>query len=212
MWRSRQSLAFACIDLEQSKEDGWKSWTNELFLLHFRANTIALSWLCISSLPPVLIPESRSGWSGNQLVSTSKDLMSRILVGHCNTILLRKVLFPNASCSRGFQKFECLKFFRKAWEKAVVSISPLRVLLLKELAVYGLSGVQLSATPWTVALQASLPWNFPGKNTEVGLHFLLQGIFPTQGSNPSLLSLLQWQVGSLPLYHLGSLKELATWY
>ena len=26
------------------------------------------------------------------------------------------------------------------------------------------------------------PWNFPGKNTEVGCHFLLQGIFPSQGS------------------------------
>ena len=26
------------------------------------------------------------------------------------------------------------------------------------------------------------PWDFPGKNTEVGCHFLLQGIFPTQGS------------------------------
>ena len=30
------------------------------------------------------------------------------------------------------------------------------------------------------------PWNFPGKSTEVGCHFLLQGIFPTQGSNPGL--------------------------
>ena len=27
-------------------------------------------------------------------------------------------------------------------------------------------------------------WDFPGKNTEVGRHFLLQGIFPTQESNP----------------------------
>ena len=26
----------------------------------------------------------------------------------------------------------------------------------------------------------------PGKNTEVGCHALLQGIFPTQGSNPGL--------------------------
>ena len=31
---------------------------------------------------------------------------------------------------------------------------------------------------------------FPGKNTRVGCHFLLQGIFPTQGSNPLFLSLL----------------------
>ena len=31
------------------------------------------------------------------------------------------------------------------------------------------------------------PWNFPGKNTGVVYHALLQGIFPTQGSNPVLL-------------------------
>ena len=31
------------------------------------------------------------------------------------------------------------------------------------------------------------PWNSPGKNTVVGSHSLLQGIFLTQGSNPGLL-------------------------
>ena len=40
---------------------------------------------------------------------------------------------------------------------------------------------------------------FHGKNTVVVCHFLLQGIFPTQGLNPHLLRLLNWQVGSLPL-------------
>ena len=33
-------------------------------------------------------------------------------------------------------------------------------------------------------------WTLPGKNTKVGCHFLLQGIFPTQGSNLSFLCLL----------------------
>ena len=42
------------------------------------------------------------------------------------------------------------------------------------------------------------PWDSPGKNTRVGCHFLLQGIFPTQGLNQHLLCLLHWQVGSLP--------------
>ena len=41
------------------------------------------------------------------------------------------------------------------------------------------------------------PWSFPGKNTEAGCHFLLQGIFPTQGLNPHLLYLLHWQADSL---------------
>ena len=31
------------------------------------------------------------------------------------------------------------------------------------------------------------PWDFPGKNTGVGWHALLQGIFLTQGSNLDLL-------------------------
>ena len=42
-------------------------------------------------------------------------------------------------------------------------------------------------------------WNFPGKNTGVGCHALLQGIFRIQGSNPSLLHFLHWQAFSLPL-------------
>ena len=41
-------------------------------------------------------------------------------------------------------------------------------------------------------------------NIGVGCHFLLPGILPAQGSNPSFLRLLHWQVGSLPLCHLGS--------
>ena len=45
------------------------------------------------------------------------------------------------------------------------------------------------------------PWDFPSKNTGMGHHFLLQGIFLTQGSN---LHLLHWQVDSLPLIHQGS--------
>ena len=40
------------------------------------------------------------------------------------------------------------------------------------------------------------PWNSPGKNTGVGSHSLLQGIFPTWGLNPSLLHCKQI------LYHL----------
>ena len=53
--------------------------------------------------------------------------------------------------------------------------------------VKSLSRARLFATPWTVACTKLLhPWDFPGKSTGVGCHFLLQGIFPTQGSNPGL--------------------------
>ena len=46
---------------------------------------------------------------------------------------------------------------------------------------------------------------FPGKNTGVCCHFLFQGIFPTQGLNLHLLSLLHWREDSLSLSHLRSL-------
>src|SRR5574337_797045 len=54
------------------------------------------------------------------------------------------------------------------------------------------------------------PWNFPGKSTRVGCHFLLQGIFPTQGSNPGLphCSLLIWTGGSTPLLCLEGVPDL----
>ena len=58
---------------------------------------------------------------------------------------------------------------------------------------------RLCAALRTVAPSLFCPWGFPHKNTEMGCHALLQGIFPTQGSNPHLLCLLHWQVGSLPL-------------
>ena len=58
-----------------------------------------------------------------------------------------------------------------------------------------LSGIRLFVTPWIVACVRLLrPWYFQDKNTGVGCHFLLQGIFPAQGLNPGLL---HWQVGSL---------------
>ena len=45
------------------------------------------------------------------------------------------------------------------------------------------------------------PWDFPGKSTRVGCQFLLQGIFPTQGSNPDLPHCRQTLY---PLSHQGS--------
>ena len=70
-----------------------------------------------------------------------------------------------------------------------------------------LSHSVISDSLWPHWLQPSsllCPWNFPGKNAGVGCHFLLQGIFLTQGSNPYLLRFLCQQVDSLPLSHLRS--------
>ena len=71
-----------------------------------------------------------------------------------------------------------------------------------------LSRFRLFGSPWTVAHQAPLSIEFPSKNTGVGCHFLLQGIFPTQGSNPSFLHLFHWKADSLPLRHKVTLYSL----
>ena len=55
---------------------------------------------------------------------------------------------------------------------------------------WSLTPVLFFATTWTVAMR--LP------------HFILQGIFMTQGWNPHVLHLLHWQADSLPLSHLES--------
>ena len=65
---------------------------------------------------------------------------------------------------------------------------------------------RLFCDPKDCSLLGSLcSWDFPDKNTGVGYHFLLQGIFPTQGSKPRLLD---WQADSLPLSHQGSPFDL----
>ena len=55
--------------------------------------------------------------------------------------------------------------------------------LVKKVKVKSLSPVRLFATPWAVAYQAPLSMGF---SRQVDCHFLLQGIFVTQGSNLGL--------------------------
>ena len=50
------------------------------------------------------------------------------------------------------------------------------------------------------------PWGSPGKNTGMGCHFLLHGIFLTQGSNPCLLHCRRI------LYHLSHLESPSSCY
>ena len=67
-------------------------------------------------------------------------------------------------------------FMKRKWSHSVVSNS---------LRPHGL---------WPTRLLC--PWDFPGNSPGVDCHFLLQGIFPTQGSNPGLPRCTQ------TLYHL----------
>ena len=77
---------------------------------------------------------------------------------------------------------------QRTWSLPSSSLSPSRQhsacrlscfsLVFDSLQPYGLQPARLSS------------WDSPGKNPGVHCHFLLQGIFPTQGSNSRLLRLL----------------------
>ena len=72
--------------------------------------------------------------------------------------------------------------------------SALESLLLEEKPLYMLSHfhcVWLFVILWTIQpVRLLCPWDSPGKDTEVGCHALLQGIFLTQGSNLHLRQIL----------------------
>ena len=76
--------------------------------------------------------------------------------------------------------------------------------------MYGAMCSIVSDSSWRYGLSPArllCPWDSPGKNTGVGCHFLLPGIFLAQGWNPHLL---YWQANSLPLSHQGSPRRQDT--
>ena len=80
-----------------------------------------------------------------------------------------------------------LEYMSKS-EVAESSHAPHGMCMCLKVKVLVTQRVPLFVTPWAVARQASLCMGFTGKNTGVDCHFLLQGIFLTQGSNPCLVS------------------------
>ena len=86
----------------------------------------------------------------------------------------------------------------------LVAVNSFPITVLCWAVVGHFSHVWIFVTLWTIARQAPRHWDSPGKNTEVGCHFLLQGIFLTQGSNPHLTSSC---TGRRILYHKGHLES-----
>ena len=70
---------------------------------------------------------------------------------------------------------------------------------MNNVCVCALSHVLLVGPMDCSPLGSSVHGTYQAQNIGVGCHFLPWGIFPTQGSNASLLHLLHWQSDSLPL-------------
>ena len=88
-----------------------------------------------------------------------------------------------------------------------------RIQLDIHISVFGCSVMSDSLRPHGLQPSRFLcPRGFPGKNTGVGCHFLLQGVFPTQGSKLHLLQLLQLAGGIFTSEILGNHIYISTYY
>ena len=84
----------------------------------------------------------------------------------------------------------------------------LHCIVIFGMSVCAFTCILLFVNLWTfLSYRLFCPWNFPGNDIRVSCHFLLQGIFPIQGSKPLLLCLLHWQADSLPTAPPGKLLE-----
>ena len=98
---------------------------------------------------------------------------------------------------------KCILRIRK-WEKYTHVFCPVIIKYVWLLCTHVCSVMSSSLWPHELSPTRLLcPENLPSKNTGAGCHFLLQGTFLTQGSNPRLL---HWQADSLPQSHLESSK------
>ena len=124
------------------------------------------------------------------------------------SVLQMRHSLTNAWCA---QSLSCAQLFTTSWAAAFQAPPSMRFSLNSAWCAQSLSCAQLFTTSWAVATMATArllcPWDFSDKNTGVGCHFLLQGIFLTQGLN---LGLLHQQADSIPLNHLGSQSSLST--
>ena len=91
-------------------------------------------------------------------------------------------LFPHLFAMKWWDQMPWSSF--RIWNSSAGIPSPPLALFIAMLLWKwkSLSRVRLFVTPWTIQFMES-----PGQNTGVGSLSLLQGIFPTQGSNPGLL-------------------------
>ena len=152
-------------------------------------STPLVRWPKYWSLASVL-PMNIQGWFPiglTGLMSLLTKGLSRVFSGttvqKCQFFSIQLSLWPNPHiCTWPPEKTISFDYPDLCWQ-TVISVK-----------VKSLSNVRLFATPWTAWLLS--PWDFPGKNTGVGCHFLLQGIFLTQGLNPGLPHCRQM------LYHL----------
>ena len=109
-----------------------------------------------------------------------------LLMSNISCFLLSPYL---GTCSLSLLTHSLPSIGNKKWEFLTSDLSSSSLLVCCACSVASV----VSNSLWPRGLQPTrllCPWDSPDKNTGVGCHALLQGIFLTQGLNPCLLSLL----------------------
>ena len=122
---------------------------------------VVYSLMCmICNMCTSLVPEHTSDKSLDSPFLPDLAFLTPVMFSHCKYLTPYSTLLPHPSASWKERK-------KRKWSRSVVPDS---------LWPHGLWPIRL--LHW---------WDFPGKSAGVDCHFLLQGIFPTQESNPGLL-------------------------
>ena len=124
----------------------------------------------------------RHGWATEQAHRRLWSILMDILIRH---------MWPSFSTSE--KEVECPEKYRYLWGRSSLHAH----MTMEWMNAKSLQSCPTHCNP--IAHHAPLSMGFSRQEYWVGCHFLLQGIFSTQGLNPCVLHLLHWQMDSLPL-------------
>ena len=178
-----------CFGVTYSDPSGWWRRASAVSEIHSLTSVGMMVLQIARGQMPVIKCQNGHGYSTGQL-----SLMVIIIRPCCKAC---RILFPWPGIEPGPSAMEAWSLNHWTAREFPWVIIKIASSVFMHVCVCVLSCVQLFMTPWTWPRQAP-PWNFSGQNAGVHCHFLLQGIFLTQGSNPHLLHILHWQEPSLP--------------
>ena len=175
--------------------------------------TISFSVVPFSSCPQSFpasgsFPMSQLFTSGGQSIGTSASVLPMNIQDWFPLGLTGLISLLSKGLSRAFSRTILQKYQFFSAQPSLWSNFRILTWLVEKIMKWSVSHLVVYDSLWPSGLKLTrllCPWNSPGKNTGVGSHSLLQGIFLTQGSNPGLLHYRQI------LYHLTHKGSLQLW-